>query len=304
MADIKLTTDPPSEDGFVETGDVRLVLEGATVQGHEFVWTAITANSPTPKAEAAPRAATVTLPAGHHEFQVAVTAGGSAIEGSPFTIALDVKAEDAPPAGEVQQPEKAEALLVYSKSFAWMAGIATAVIVGALGWLLFQVMADLHDRITEDSDDLSVLLGGLIGVGLVLIGAVALGAGVYGGLLEVRGRLRTKKDLEIDKAAKESGAFEAKGAEEALKGVAVVVDAVGKLRGASLILVVACVPLVAAAWIGHAAVDQPTPATTTTTTTSTTTTLPPAQDPDVPAPAVPSGTDPVPGTDATTTTSG
>ena len=53
-----------------------------------------------------------------------------------------------------------------------------------------------------------------------------------------------------------------------------VIEAIGKLRGSALIMVIACVPLLAAAWIGNTAVDQSSPTTTTTTAPTSTTVAP------------------------------
>ena len=78
--------------------------------------------------------------------------------------------------------------------------------------------------------------------------------------MRIRARLRTPKDR---------AAFGGRGGLPDVKGV---IEAIGKLRGSALIMVIACVPLLAAAWIGNTAVDQ---STTTTTTTTTSTTVAP-----------------------------
>jgi hypothetical protein len=110
-------------------------------------------------------------------------------------------------------------------------------------------------------------------------------AGIFGALLEVRARLRTPKDR---------AAFGGRGALPDVKGV---IEAIGKLRGSALIMVIACVPLLAAAWIGNTAVDQTSP-TTTTTPTSTTVAAgyPTASTPGYPVDSVAPATYPVPPT--------
>ena len=111
---------------------------------------------------------------------------------------------------------------------------------------------------TGTGTEATVTIGGMVAIGLLIIGGVIACAGIFGALLEVRARLRTPKDR---------AAFGGRGGLPDVKGV---IEAIGKLRGSALIMVIACVPLLAAAWIGNTAVDQSSPTTTTTTPTSTT----------------------------------
>jgi uncharacterized membrane protein len=99
----------------------------------------------------------------------------------------------------------------------------------------------------------------LISLSLLTIGAFVMLFGVYAGLLEVRGRMRTAKQL---KEAQDRGLL------DSAEGVAKIIDAIGKLRGAAMILVIACVPLLAATWLAQTAVDNKTAPTSTATATA------------------------------------
>jgi hypothetical protein len=202
--------------------------------------------------------------AGEYDYSVKGTPQTGGAETKAFK--LRVKAAGAP-APAPNPEEDAPDLLVFKPWFAVAAGLLVVAALVAFALPLHKVLYKLVDRVTKDEQDLSKVIGGLIGLSLVLIGAIVIVGGLYGGLLEVRGRLRTKDDLEIDKAAAGAG-LATKGAVIDPKGFAVLVDAIGKLRGAALILVIGCVPLIAAAWIGHAAVDTPSPTTSTTQTTA------------------------------------
>lgn len=288
---MKPTITATPQQGFYEGGEeVTLTADLTGALNPTYAWTGEGLESTT--------GATVKtkLPTkqGGYEYTVTVTPqGGAASE--PGTITLNVQAaSDA--GGGGTEPKEAEPLLVFRKGFAITIGLLLLALLVLLALPLREVLYRLLDKV-KDSDkgtNLATVTGGVIGLSLVLIGALVIVGGLFGGLLEVRGRLRTEEDLKIDQAAAEAG-LAAKGAVD-LKGVAAVVDAVGKLRGAALILVIGCVPLLAAAWIGHAAVDTPSPSETTVVvdTTDPTATDPTATDPTATDPTAtdPPATDP------------
>jgi hypothetical protein len=179
--------------------------------------------------------------------------------------ALQVEGQS-PPATPPPPPNSGP--LVYDP---WFAGVAAIAILIFAVLLLAPLAYRLYDTDAADAVDRMATLTSL---GLLSIGAVALLLGVYGGLLEVRGRLRTRKDREDLREV--PPAITAEGAEGALKGLALVIDAIGKLRGVALILVIGCVPLVAAAWVAQSGVgNEPGAAATPTARAATRTPSPP-----------------------------
>lgn len=209
-----------------------------------------------------------------------------------------------------------DSVLIFSESFSFF--VMAAVAVGA-GILLFPLFLEVWH--TKADDDVTAIdrMVVLTTLGLLSIGAVVIAFGVYGGLMDVRSKLRSRTDLEVlgviprepgrtplilqilraiwnfilsrfttvqtqqqteDEPATTPTQIGLPGAVtgEALKGVAAVVDSIGKLAGASLILVIGCVPLVAAAWVAQTAVDNQTMATPTPSASASATGSPTATD--------------------------
>jgi hypothetical protein len=92
-------------------------------------------------------------------------------------------------------------------------------------------------------------------LGLLLIGIVVILGGLFAGLMEVRGRMASQK-LSTERRI-QLGTAPIKWNE--------VIDSIGKLKGAALLLVVGCIPLLAAAWIGKTALEVPGSAAVATT---------------------------------------
>ena len=157
-----------------------------------------------------------------------------------------------------RRPGRPEPLLVYSAGFAVLAMVFSVLLLAGGLTPLAIVLWRVAVSSTGTGTEATVTIGGMVAIGLLIIGGVIVCAGIFGALLEVRARLRTPKDR---------AAFGGRGGLPDVKGV---IEAIGKLRGSALIMVIACVPLLAAAWIGNTAVDQTSPTTTTTTPTSTT----------------------------------
>lgn len=153
-------------------------------------------------------------------------------------------------------PDKPEPPLIFDPWFA----SGAAIVIGLLAILLLAPLVyRLYNTDSRDAVDRMAIITSL---GLLSIGAVVLLLGVYGALLEVRGRMRTRKEQE---ALAKVQAGVGVGAEETFSGIALIIDAIGKLRGAALILVVGCVPLVAAAWVAQSGVDNGPDSTATPT---------------------------------------
>jgi uncharacterized membrane protein SirB2 len=131
---------------------------------------------------------------------------------------------------------------------------------GVIGWLvlkpIFSTIRSLADLPQTDSLNLRTIVGGLVALGLLMIGIVVILGGLFAGLMEVRGRMLALKnppqpDRKFQKLAPSAWST--------------VIDSIGKLKGAALLLVVGCIPLLAAAWIGKTAVEVPGSAAVATT---------------------------------------
>ncbi len=182
---------------------------------------------------------------------IAKDASGAETGRAAFTVVVREAAPAAPPAATPAKEQPQEPVLVYDRSFAMAALVWTLLIAAAGLSPLAIVLWRVAVRPSTPDGELSVTIGGLVAIGLLIVGSVIACAGIFGALLEVRGRLRTVADR---------AALGERGALPDAKGV---IEAIGKLRGAAMILVIACVPLLASAWIGHSAVDQPSPTSTT-----------------------------------------
>jgi hypothetical protein len=88
-------------------------------------------------------------------------------------------------------------------------------------------------------------VGALVAFGLLLIGILIVMGGLFLAALEARGRMRRTAEPNRGAAPPTTGDW------------AGIVDAIGKLRGSALVLVIGCIPLLAAAWIGKTAIEQP-----------------------------------------------
>jgi hypothetical protein len=145
--------------------------------------------------------------------------------------------------------DEPEPLQEYDPKFAgsaaavcFSAGLAMCGILGILLWRFA-----LNTKL--ESSQLRASIGGMIAIGLLMIGCGISAGGLFAGLIETRGRMRAIRAIEsalADSKKPDSSLVTPEHLKEALEGIS-------KLRGAALILVLGCVPLIAAAWIGRAA---------------------------------------------------
>jgi hypothetical protein len=170
------------------------------------------------------------------EFEFSVT--GSK-DGQPLFQGLRVLA--------IQEPVDPDQSLRFDPWFASLMGLTTVWI----GWFVlkpvFSTIRSLAELSKTDSVNLRPIVGGLVALGLLLIGIVVILGGLFAGLMEVRGRM-VQRELSARHNARLVG--------QSIKWNEVI-DSIGKLKGAALLLVVGCVPLLAAAWIGKTALEVP-----------------------------------------------
>jgi len=162
-------------------------------------------------------------------------------------------------------PAEAQETLVFSPRFAAVA----AAVLFLVGFVALWSPARAIGRFTWGTSATSAAarvadVGSVIGLGLLVIGGVALLGGIWMAVVEFRGRMRTSKSLPVPPGRARGGVL------EAAPGI---IDALSKLKGPTAVLVIACIPLLAAAWIARGAVEAPS-TTTTTTSVAVTTTLP------------------------------
>ena len=150
------------------------------------------------------------------------------------------------------------------------AGSALLILVFAV-LLLAPLVYRLYDTDAPDAVD---RLATLTSLGLLSIGVVVLMLGVYVVLLEIRGHLWTQDGREgLDGAAQATGEVEANETRERAPAA----NSIGNVRGLIvLLLVIGCVPLVAAAWVAQSGVENEPGAAATPTARAATRTPSPA----------------------------
>jgi hypothetical protein len=107
---------------------------------------------------------------------------------------------------------------------------------------IWRAIRDVHPQGTIAVQGPDV--GAVVAFGLLLIGIVIIVSGLFLAAIEARGRMSRKAGSVRTSAAPATGDW------------AAVIDALGKLRGSALVLVIGCIPLLAAAWIGKTSVEQ------------------------------------------------
>lgn len=165
----------------------------------------------------------------------------------------------------VAVPDSAESPITFRPIFAILAALVIAVLFGAALKSTFGAVGDFKwSDGSSQSANRAVDVGGVVGLVLLIIGGTALAVGLWMAVVEFAGRFRSDGTAP-DAAAR--GGF----TEDAPK----IIEAIGKLKGVALVLVVACIPLLAAAYVARGGVEQAPPTTTTTTSaTSRTSTTP------------------------------
>ena len=123
---------------------------------------------------------------------IAKDASGAETGRAAFTVV--VREAAAPPAATPAKEQPQEPVLVYDRSFA-MAALAWTLLIAAAGLSpLAIVLWRVAVRPSTPDGELSVTIGGIVAIGLLIVGSVIACAGIFGALLEVRGRLRTVAD--------------------------------------------------------------------------------------------------------------
>jgi len=235
MAKVEITQSP---DGKVDYGD-SVTLTASPTAGYDFAWTKPNQGTAT--------GLSISVCANEKNkglYKVVATpnAGGPALDDGKHELL-------------VGDPSTAEAPLEFAPLFAFL----TALGVGALAVLfILPLMRELYSGAHLESDLAEVAR--LTTLTLLAIGGGVIFVGAYGGLLEVRGRMRIKEKPPTPptppRAAEEGLAAATSVVSEVIKGGAAIVDSVGKLRGASLVLIVGCIPLLAAAWVAQSGVSN------------------------------------------------
>jgi len=245
MAKVEITQSP---DGKVDYGD-SVTLTASPTAGYDFAWTK--PNQGTAKGLSISVCANEKNK-GLYTVVATPNAGGPALDDGKHELL-------------VGDPSTAEAPLEFAPLFAFL----TALGVGALAVLfILPLMRELYSGDHLESDLAEVAR--LTTLTLLAIGGGVIFVGAYGGLLEVRGRMRIKEKLPTPptppRGADEGLATATSVVSEVIKGGAAIVDSVGKLRGASLVLIVGCIPLLAAAWVAQSGVSGELATATTTST--------------------------------------
>jgi hypothetical protein len=124
------------------------------------------------------------------------------------------------------------------------------VVVLALGSLIA-----LHAKVNSpDEGSWRALSSMIVAMGLLAVG-VLIGCGaLYVLVVEMRGRMRSEEKAKALVAMGATGPVSS----ETLKAAAEVINALGKVRAAIAALIIACVPLIGASWIGVTAADHDT----------------------------------------------
>jgi hypothetical protein len=159
--------------------------------------------------------------------------------------------------------------LIYDPKFGRMAGfavVATAVLVlGGFVSILWRLSLKMDLGVEQVRENTLAV----VALGLLLIGSAVMLGGLFAGLLETRGRMTLTTDRKAVLATTgNTGSFPISADQ-----IKAIFEGIRNLRGAALILVVGCVPLLAAAWVVKPNEQKPeTPTASTTTTGAVTTT--------------------------------
>ena len=187
-------------------------------------------------------------------YQAVAVVDGKQVSSEPFEVKL--MSDDGPPAAS--GPTSPDAPPEFYLRFAIVTGIlALLVVVGVL-----LALGLLGDTLRLSPSEWSALtpnemVATRIVIPITVLGAIAVTLGAWMAVVEWRGRFAKR-------APKPKPEAEAKGVPDQIPAV---IEAVGKLRGAALVMIVGALLLFAAAWITQSTADTATtPATTTTTT--------------------------------------
>ncbi len=188
-----------------------------------------------------------------YEFEMTAETTGpftvsAMVDGVPVTsqpVSLTVAKVDAPPATPPPTPPAAppEAPPIWHRDFAivWLIVVIVIAVFVIRGLELLGNQGGFSDKVWEALDN-RLKVAVVMALPLVVLGTVSLLTGLWMAVVEWRGRF-AEKSSETD------------------KGLTVepdkIIEAVGKLRGATLAMVVGGILLLGAAWIGQAAASPP-----------------------------------------------
>jgi hypothetical protein len=176
--------------------------------------------------------------------------GGQDVDSAPVTI--KVKSGTPAPVTPPANTTAPEPPPTWHFNFAVLVAIVVAIVV--IATLIFVHPLNAHGGLSDEDwkaidAKLKVALSAM--GPLIVIGVIVIFVGLWMTLVEWRGRFAETTPAAADKGLSGSD-------------VGTVIDAVGKLRGATLAMVVGGLLLLGAAWIGQAAGGSSTPAATPT----------------------------------------
>ena len=194
------------------------------------------------------------------------TVNGEEVESTAFPVELG----DAPTTEPKPEPAP-EVPPEYHPRFARV----TAIFAFVLGVIVLWSPASAAWHVGKSDwkgTDGHLQLAATLGVPLTVLGGAAVVVGAWMAAVEWRGRFRKPPEKEEEK--KEEA--RARGVEVDIPQT---ITAIGKLKGAALVMVVGAALMLGSAWIAKESADQPTPATTTNEGTTPTPPPPPAPQP-------------------------
>jgi hypothetical protein len=216
------------------------------------------------------------------EYVAIATVNGENIPSAAHKVELK---EAAAPGDTQDATETPERPPEFHPVFAVISAVVAAVVAGLV---LFQPAQAAWDVTKSDwkGTDGHLQLAASLGVPLTVLGGAAVAVGAWMAAVEWRGRFKKRPKKKEKEEAEEARA----------RGVSVdvgeAITAIGKLRGAALVLVVGAALMLGSAWIAKESAGQSSPTTTTPTTTSPATpgtTPPPPPPPTPPTPPPPPG---------------
>jgi hypothetical protein len=183
------------------------------------------------------------------KYTVAATVDGQLIESSE----VEVKLADASTPGPVTEPATPEAPPEFHLWFAILTAIPAAIIGTVILLAPARTARDISESDLKGTDGDTALAASLA-VPLTVLGGASVVLGAWMAMVEWRGRFKKKEPADRG--------FE--------PDVGKIIEAIGKLRGAALVMVVGALLMLGGAWVAQSLAEEaPTTATTTTTTTNT-----------------------------------
>ncbi|MCW2996557.1 MAG: hypothetical protein JWN65_106 [Solirubrobacterales bacterium] len=147
---------------------------------------------------------------------------------------------------------------MFRKTFAILTAVVTAVVAAVVLWKPASAVWKVTkaDWVADQGGDTA--LAASLGVPLVVMGGVLVALGAWMALVEWRGRF-------VDPERARAGVTAAPTID-----VPAMITAIGKLRGAALVMVVGALLMFGAAWVGQSSAGSPDTATAPATSAATT----------------------------------